>query len=109
MLLRVLLSITGSGVLVGLASLGMLLTTAPRAVSLLLEPFSLLFLPGIALAIGWTVTEGHLEKHTKSFADSHDFPVSFVLLCTLAFYFLVLYWLLHRRRGPALTARGTSA
>ena len=105
------LSAAGSGALVGLASLGMLLTTAPRTLNLLFEPLSLLFLPGIAIAIGWTTLEGHLEKHTKTFADNHDFSITFVVLCTLAFYFAVLSWLLRRRqqRTAERTARGTSA
>lgn len=109
-LARALLSGAGSCVLVGVASLAMMLTTAPRAVNLVFEPLSLLLLPGIVVAIAWTTAQGHAHRHTRTFADNHDFSVSFVVLCTLAFYFVVLYWLLHlRARTAAQTARGTSA
>ncbi len=107
---RVLLSAVGSAALCGMAACGMMVTTQSQAVALILEPFSLFFLPGMMVAMAWKMTEGHLETQAQLIADNHDFSSSFVFACTLGFYFLLFYWWMHRRhRAAALTARPTSA
>ena len=109
MLLQFLLSGAVSGVLVALATLGLRLTTQSQLVNLLLEPFSLLFIPGVAIAMLWGAA-GHLQKNPKPLADNHDFSTTFVLLSTLAFYFAMSYWLFSRfRRARTLTGRASSA
>lgn len=104
-----LFSAAGSAILVGLASLGMLLTTEGRAINLLLEPFCLLFLPGIVVAVVWTVVKGHMHQHPRTFADNHDFSAALVLLCTFLVYFAALYWLQHRRGNAANRIAGAAA
>ena len=98
---RLALAAAGAGALVGLASLGMLVTTEAPALSMLIEPLSLLFLPGIAVALAWGSVLGYLNHHLKAIGDSHDFSLAFVVWCTFASYFVVLLRLLTRRRSHA--------
>ncbi len=107
--LRLGLAAAGAGALVGLASLGMLMTTAGPALSMLVEPCSLLFLPGIAVALSYAVIHGHLTHHVQVVQENHDFSLWFIVWCTFGFYFLVLLRLMFRRRTIAAmtTAHGS--
>ena len=94
------LSLLGSAALVGMASAGMGLTTESRWICLLVEPFSLLFIPGVGLAIMIATIVSHLNHRGKSFEDNHDFTATLVVWCTFLFYAIVLYlmqsWRLRR-------------
>ena len=106
---RVGVAIGCSAALVGLASLGMIMTTESRVLALLLEPFSLLFLPGVAVALVWTGILGYLHHHVRTVSDNHDFSAAFVVWCTFLFYFVALYQLLKRRRRVGLQTTTASS
>jgi len=69
-------------VLVVVATAGMYLTSAPKYVSLLAEPFSLLLMPGLVLAV---VLSG-----------PHDFVPVDVVFIAAGFYLCFFYWALPR-------------
>ena len=107
--LRLVASCAASGVLVGLAGLGTVLTTQSRLVNLLFEPLSLFFLPGVAVAMVTAMATGEVQKHTRRLGDSNDFTPSFVVWCTLAFYLVAFFCLLHRRRRRAVTTTNVTS
>ena len=77
------------------ASAALYVTSAPEWLSLLLEPFSLLLLPGLVVAFA---TSG-----------SHDFPPNLVIAVSAAVYLVLIYavllWrALARRSGEQLRA-----
>ncbi len=78
--------------IVALASSAMYVTTAPPLVSLLVEPFSLLLLPGLVVAM--------------IAAGPHDFTAHSVLLWSLLIYAGLSFFAL-RRRASARTQRTT--
>lgn len=69
-------------VIAALASVGLLVTTAPEALSLAVEPLSLLLVPGLLVAV-----------LTSSL---HDISPVRVLSVSLVFYFLLTFFLLRR-------------
>lgn len=71
----------------GLASAAMLFSTAPKWLSLIFEPISLLLLPGLVAGV----------VHTSP----HDLEASVVLWAALLFYFVLFFCLLEwrARRG----------
>ena len=71
-----------TAVLVSVATAGMFVTSAPRLVSLLLEPFSLLLMPGLVVAI--------------VLAGPHDFSPGSVVFIAAIFYCGFFYWVLPR-------------
>lgn len=66
--------------LVTLAAEAMFVTSSPKLVSLLVEPFSLLLMPGLVVAV--------------IVAGPHDFSPLGVVSLTAAFYFGFFYWAL---------------
>jgi hypothetical protein len=74
-------------ILVGVASAANFLTTAPEALSLLFEPFSLLLMPGLLTSF--------------ALAGPHDYSIDTVLVASVVFYALFFYfaltWLSRRR------------
>jgi hypothetical protein len=96
---------SGAGLVAALASLGMAVTTESRAVNLLVEPLTLLFVPGVAVAIVWTGIQGHLHQHVKSIADNHDFSSGFVVWCTFLIYFAAFFWWQARAGRPLHRSR----
>ena len=91
---RLLLSALLTGVLLAVSTAGMCVTSAPRLVSLLVEPFSLLLMPGLVVAI--------------VVAGAHDFsPVSVVWIAAgfyFGFFYLVLTW---RAKAAQFTLPGS--
>jgi hypothetical protein len=84
---RLAISALLTAVLIAVATEGMFVTSAPRLVSLLVEPFSLLLMPGLVVAV--------------ILAGPHDFsPISVVWIAAvfyLGFFFWALtYW--HKTR-----------
>ena len=79
---RLALSAIVTCVLVGVATAGMFVTSAPKFVSLLFEPFSLLLMPGLIVAI--------------LFAGAHDFSPLSVVGVAAVFYFGFFFWVLTR-------------
>jgi hypothetical protein len=77
---RVLLSVLGAGVLMSLASAALFVTSAPKWVSLLVEPFSLLLVPGVAFSM--------------LFTKAHDYTQWEILRGAFGFHVVVLYFLL---------------
>ncbi len=75
---RVLLAAVGAGAAVALAAFGMRFVTAPAWASLLFEPLSLLFLPGLAVSI--------------AVSESHDLDAQVVVVSSAILYF-VAFWL----------------
>ena len=84
---RVLLSAAITALLLLVATEAMFVTTAPRLVSLLVEPFSLLLMPGLIVAI--------------ALAGAHDFTPGSVVFIAAVFYFAFFYWALTRLSKPA--------
>ncbi len=82
LLLRLLTSFFIAVTLAGLGLAGSLLASAPRPLSLILEPLCLLLLPGIAPAL--------------AVAGSHDFSPNVLLACALLIYTGLAFWLLTR-------------
>jgi len=78
-----------AGLLVGTAIAANFLTTAPKSISLILEPISLLLMPGLVVSI---LTAG-----------PHDYSPLTVAGVSLLFYAIFFYAALHwlaRRRNP---------
>ncbi len=71
-----------TAVLVAVATAGMFVTSAPELVSLLLEPFSLLLMPGLVVAV--------------MLAGPHDFSPGSVVFVAAIFYCGFFYWALPR-------------
>ena len=69
-------------ILVGLATEGMFVTSAPKALSLLIEPFSLLLMPGLLVAV--------------LLGGAHDFSPLSVVCVAAVFYFGFFFWVLTR-------------
>ncbi len=67
-----------------LAYLGMFVSTAPAPISLLLQPFSLLWMPGLLVAL--------------AVAGPHDFSPHLVVIVSFAFYLAFFYYVLRWRR-----------
>lgn len=84
---RVLLSAVLSAVVVAVATEAMFVTTAPKLVSLLVEPFSLLLMPGLVAAI--------------LIAGPHDFSPGSVVFISAVFYFGFFYWAVTWLSKPA--------
>lgn len=86
---RLLLSCLLTGSLIGLAYGGLFVTAAPEAVSLAVEPFSLLLMPGLLVAL--------------AIAGQHDFSPAVVLLASAGFYLIffvgALSWRMRRLRA----------
>ena len=74
---RVLLSAAISAVLMYVATEAMYVTTAPKLISLVVEPLSLLLMPGLVGAI--------------VVAGAHDFTPGSVLFLSAIFYFAFFY------------------
>jgi hypothetical protein len=88
-LIRAVLGILCAVLLVGAAILATNLTTAPKAISLLFEPISLLLMPGLLVSM---LTSG-----------PHDYSPHFVAYVSFVFYAVFFYGVLHwlsRRRNP---------
>ena len=83
-LTRAACAILCAGLLVGTAIAANFLTTAPKSISLILEPISLLLMPGLVVSI---LTSG-----------PHDYSPYSVAAVSLLFY-AALHWLA-RRRNP---------
>jgi hypothetical protein len=85
---RVVLAGVAAAVVVGLASVGMLFSTAPEWLSLIFEPLSLLFLPGLLVDM---VQVG-----------PHDLAPAVVVQASVAIYFVLflgaLEWRARRQR-----------
>ena len=84
---RVLLSAAITALLLYLATEAMFVSTAPKLVSLVVEPFSLLLMPGLVVAI--------------ILAGPHDFTPGSVLFIAAMFYFAFFYWALTWLSKPA--------
>ena len=80
--------------LILLSCAGMYVTTAPRLISLLVEPFSLLLMPGLVVAI--------------LIAGAHDFTPTSVVCIAAGVYFGLFYWALAWRAKAAQSARSGS-
>jgi hypothetical protein len=88
---RLALALVSTAALVGLAVAAIYVTTAPAVISLTLEPFSLLLLPGLVASI--------------VLAGPHDFSPSLVIYVSFAFYLALIYagltlWSRRTRLGP---------
>ena len=84
---RVLFSAAITALLLYLATEAMFVSTAPKLVSLVVEPFSLLLMPGLVVAI--------------VLAGPHDFTPGSVLFIAAMFYFAFFYWALTWLSKPA--------
>ena len=84
---RVLLSAAITALLIYVATEAMYVTTAPKLVSLIVEPFSLLLMPGLVVAI--------------LLAGAHDFTPGSVLFLSAIFYFAFFYGALTWLSKPA--------
>ena len=84
---RVLVSSVITAAAVSIATAAMFVTTAPKLVSLLVEPFSLLLMPGLVVAI--------------IIAGPHDFSPGSVVFISAVFYFAFFYWALTWLSKPA--------
>ncbi len=71
----------------------MFVTSAPKALSLLIEPFSLLLMPGLVVAV--------------LSAGAHDFSPLTVVCVAAAFYFCFFFWVFSRwaKSTPIRTGR----
>jgi hypothetical protein len=76
-LLRACGSILCAAILIGLGSGAVFLTTESRVLSYLLEPLSLLLLPGLLIALGA--------------AGAHDFSPNSVIYAAFAWYIVFFY------------------
>lgn len=81
-----------SASLVSAGVIGMFVTSAPRLVSLLMEPLSLLLTPGLAVVI--------------VFAGPHDFAPLAVIWTSLLFYFVAIYLALALRQHEDAVSDG---
>jgi hypothetical protein len=84
---RTLWAMLCASVLVAIASAANFLTTAPKAFSLLFEPFSLLLMPGLLASL--------------VLAGPHDYSIDTVLTTSVVFYAIFFYFALTwlSRRG----------
>ena len=83
-----------TSVLVAVAAEGLFVTSAPRLVSLLVEPFSLLLMPGLVVAV--------------VLAGPHDFSPLSVVCIAAVFYFGFFFWALTRwARSTRIRAAGS--
>lgn len=93
---RLVLAGLATAAVIGLAFVGMLCVRAPTWVSLIFEPLSLFFLPGLIVGI------------FKS--DPHDIVPRVVVHASVIFYFVLflgaLEWRASKRRRRARAARG---
>lgn len=80
---RLLLAAGLTSLLLALAYAGLFVTTAPAIVSLLIQPFSLLLMPGFIAA--------------SLAAGRHDFSPQMIILTSVPFYFVFFYAILGRR------------
>jgi len=69
-----------AALLVSVATVAMYVTSAPKIVSLLVEPFSLLLMPGLVVAV--------------TLSGPHDFSPGSVVFIAAIFYFGFFYWAL---------------
>jgi len=90
--LRVLMASAATAVVVGLASAGLLFSTARESVSLVLEPMSLMLMPGLLFGLYQ--------------AGPHDLDPRVILGASVGFYFMFFFsvlewraWSRRRRRG----------
>ena len=79
---RVIWSAILTAALVTVASCAMYVTAAPKFVSLVAEPFSLLLMPGLVAAV--------------ILSGPHDFIPTDVVYLAAIFYFVFFYWALPR-------------
>jgi hypothetical protein len=86
---RLTISAAITTVIVVAGSAAMFVTSAPRLVSLLVEPFSLLLMPGLVVAI--------------LIAGPHDFTPIGVVAIASAFYLAFFYWALTQLYKPRPT------
>ena len=82
MLRRAMWSAILTAALVTVASCAMYVTAAPKFVSLVAEPFSLLLMPGLLAAV--------------LLSGPHDFNPTDVVYLAAIFYFVFFYWALPR-------------
>ena len=84
---RVAWSLLAAAALVSLATVAIFATAQSALVSLLIEPFSLLLLPGLLISL--------------AAAGPHDFDSRLVVLASFVWYFLLFnllfYWIARRR------------
>ena len=66
-----------TGGLLALSYAGLSVTTAPKILSLIVEPFSLLLMPGLLIAL--------------AVAGQHDFSSTVVLTASACFYFMFFF------------------
>ena len=83
-----------AAVLVSVATAAMYVTAAPKFVSLLIEPFSLLLMPGLVVAV--------------ILAGPHDFGPGSVVFIAAIFYCFVFWWILPRIGKAVQFARSGS-
>ncbi len=82
-LVRLVQAILCATIVVAVASAANFLTTAPKLISLVFEPFSLLLIPGLIASL--------------LIAGPHDYSPIIVVQFSLVFYVLAFYWVLTRR------------
>ena len=82
---RLAISALLTALLILISSAAIYVTTAPRLVSLLVEPFSLLLMPGLVVAV--------------LIAGAHDFTPAGVVAIASVFYVGLFYWALGRRQS----------
>ncbi len=89
---RTILALLLAAAIVALASAGLYVTSAPAVVSLLVEPLSLLLLPGLVAAL--------------VAAGPHDFTARAVVIWSMLLYTAISFFAL-RRLALARARRGT--
>jgi hypothetical protein len=95
---RMLIALACSAVLTAAATTALYVTAAPKWISLLLEPLSLLLLPGLAIAM---VVAGRQDFSPQAVIEA---SALFYLLCAYAW----LLWRVARTRSPAHRRTATS-
>ena len=88
---RVVLSVALAAVLIGVGSAALFVTSAPKWVSLAVEPLSLVLTPGVAISMAFT--------------KAHDYKQWEILRGAFGFDALVVYGLLWWRDGRRSLAR----
>ncbi len=86
-LIRIFQATLCASILVAIASAANFLTTAPKFISLLFEPLSLLLIPGLLASL--------------LVAGPHDYNPLLVFQVSLVFYIVVFYWGLNWRARRA--------
>jgi hypothetical protein len=79
---RVLLAALLTAALMGAAIGALFVTTAPRMVSVLIEPISVLLMPGLLISL--------------AASGAHDFSINVVVASASVLYFAFFYWALNR-------------